>query len=95
MYLVKTLALAVAIAISIFHWIGIAITSAMIGFLAKSYKSALLFSSLYAVAFWISFLAYSVTLGIAEKLLALPFTYLSLTLTVALATISSMLRALK
>lgn len=95
MYSAKILALAVAIAISFFHWIGIVISGAVIGFLAKSYKSALLFSSLYAILFWASFIAYSVTLGVFEKLIGLPLTYMSLALTTTLAIVSSTLRAFR
>ncbi len=95
MYLVKVLAIVFAIAISLFHWIGIALTGALIGFFAKSYRSALLFSSLYAFAFWAFFIAYSATLGFFNKFIGLPLTYLSLALTVVLAIASSVLRVLK
>ncbi|MEM0022029.1 MAG: hypothetical protein QXW59_05725 [Archaeoglobaceae archaeon] len=95
MSLVKILAMVIAITISFFHWIGIVISGAVIGFLAKSYKSALLFSSLYAIAFWASFIAYSATLGVFDKLINLPLTYLSLALTLAVAVVSSTLRAFR
>lgn len=95
MFLVKFFAIAVAISISFFHWIGIAISGAVIGFIAKGQKSALLFSSIYAIAFWALFIFYSAILGVYQKLVYLPFTYLSLVLTVALASISSLLRVFR
>lgn len=95
MSLVKFVPLAVAIAISFFHWLGIVITGLLIGFLSKSYKKAVLFSLLFALTFWLAFVFYSALFGIANKMLTLPLTYLSLAMTTILAVVSSTLRALK
>lgn len=95
MSLAKFVPLALTIAISLFHWIGIVITGLLIGFMSKSYKKAVLFSLLFALAFWLAFLFYSALFGIAEKMLTLPLTYLSLAMTAIVAVVSSTVRALK
>ncbi|MEM0303429.1 MAG: hypothetical protein QXI54_09725 [Archaeoglobaceae archaeon] len=47
------------------------------------------------MAFWLSFILYSAIFGIAERMLTLPLTYLSLAMTAILAVVSSTLRAFK
>ncbi|MCS7144186.1 MAG: hypothetical protein NZ879_04110 [Archaeoglobaceae archaeon] len=95
MSLVKFIPLAFAIALSFFHWLGIVISGALIGFISESYKKALLFSFLFALAFWLAFIGYSAFFGIAEKLLMLPLTYFSLFMTAIVAMVSSLLKALR
>lgn len=95
MSLAKFIPLALAIVISFFHWIGIVITGLIIGFISKSYKKAIIFSLLFALAFWLSFILYSAIFGIAERMLTLPLTYLSLAMTAILSVVSSTLRAFK
>lgn len=92
---VKFIPLAIAIVISFFHWLGIVMAGLVIGFLSKSYKKAILFSLLFAFALWLGFIFYSALFGIAEKMLTLPLTYLSLAMTAIFAVVSSTLRALK
>lgn len=95
MYLAKFIPFALAIILSFFHWIGIVISGALIGFISESYKKALFFSFLFALAFWLAFIGYSAFFGIAEKMLTLPLAYISLVMTAIVAMVSSMLRAFR
>ncbi len=80
---------------SFFHWAGIAITGAIIGFISGSYKKAIFYAFLFALTLWLVFLGYLAAMGVAEKALSFPLTYVSLVLSSAIAVVSSTLRALK
>jgi len=91
----KYILLAIAIVVSFFHWIGIALTGALIGFISNSYRMALLLSFLFVLALWLMFLGYSAVFGLAEKMIAFPLTYVSLALSSAISIVASMLRAFR
>jgi hypothetical protein len=87
--------LGVAVISSFFHWAGIAVTGAIIGFMSRSYKRAILCSFLFALALWLVFLGYLAAMGVAEKALSFPLIYISLALSSVIAVVSSSLRAFK
>jgi len=83
--------LAISILASFFHWLGILLTGIFIGVISKNFRQALSYAMIFAVLFWLAFLAYSGVFGAIEKVLGLPLTYMSLALTVILAASSSLI----
>jgi hypothetical protein len=83
--------LSISILASFFHWIGILLTGIVIGAISKNFKQALSYALIFAVLFWLAFLAYSGVFGAIEKVLGLPLTFMSLALTVILAASSSLI----
>ncbi len=88
---VKFALLAISILASSFHWLGILLTGILIGVISKNFRQALSYAMIFAVLFWLAFLAYSGVFGAIEKVLSLPLTYMSLALTVILAASSSLI----
>ncbi|MET1124325.1 MAG: hypothetical protein ABWW66_03545 [Archaeoglobaceae archaeon] len=77
------------LALSYFHWAGIAIGGFILGFSAGSMRSAAAFGALLGFAVWLSFAAYVAAFYDFQRFASLPLSYLSLLLSSALATLSS------
>lgn len=81
--------------ISYFHWIGIFIGGALVGFSAKNTKFALLYGFLFGLVVWLLFAVYMASAGMLDKYFSMGILlYMSLLLPVVASTLSASLKFL-
>lgn len=84
----------IGIIVSYFHWIGLVIGGAAVGFSSRNVKTALMAGLAFGLAVWLSFLITLAMTDMIDKFLSMsPLPYLSLLLT-AITTLSASLRSL-
>ncbi len=92
---VKTVAaFAAGVVLSYFHWVGLIIGGALLGFTAKKLRYAISLGLLLGAVVWLLFAAQMVYSGVLDRFLHFPLSYVSLLLSVAASTLASSLRAL-
>ncbi len=57
----------IGFALSGFHWIGIIVAGAGLSFFGKSIKTKVLYGAVAGVTVWFAFIAYTLSVGIYEK----------------------------
>mgnify|MGYP000187186944 CR=1 FL=1 len=81
-----------ALALTIFHWLGIVVGGLIAGYFSKNFREALAFGFGLGFFLFVAFMAYLAYMGMLAKFLALsPLPYISLMLCLGLAVFSTII----
>ncbi|WP_202318759.1 hypothetical protein [Archaeoglobus neptunius] len=89
MNLARIVAFAAGIVLSILHWAGIVLGAALIGWSTENLRKGMLMGFVFGVTVWALFIAYAFFIFDFSRFIGLPLTYISLLISVALATLSA------